>query len=951
MRFTPDSVRNPNTPIHRHALRSRQSHVSRLSLLLWALVLLQPLAALALPENLQSFDVVLGQLRKDLRRPNGTDARGFSAPTALAIDRSHSPNALYVADFQNARILAYRDVSKVGFGSEPDLIIGQDDAFSMQRYRTSARAFAFVSGLTVDRDGTLWVSDTGNGRVLGFRWPFDPAQSQEAATTADVLLGQSSFNLAADKKYYEVACNGGGLFGPPPGVAMDNTFCSPEGLATDSAGNLYVADRQNSRVVIYLAPIATGSRAERVLGQEALNNTAALGPSCNRAQAAPSATTLCRPTHVFISEQTGVKRLYVADTDNNRALIFDDPLNDAAADVVLGQPSLVIGTPGVGAERLRAPQGVSVDAKGALWISDTGNHRLMGFKPPFTSSGGASMIIGQLDAGGNLPNQGITGRIIPAPSATTLSRPRPAIFDESGRMLVPDQDNQRVLIYPKPGHLAAAQLALGQDDLVHGGESRVKARSLAYPTAIAVDRRAGQLPHVYVADFGNSRVLGWYDLGSLVDGKPADLVLGQRSFGDNTCNGGGGAGATTLCWPRSLVVDANGDLWVADTWNHRVLRFPRPYDQTSGEPHEADLVLGQSSLLSGVVNGSATNVLTERGFYTPSGLALGPDGTLWVSDRDNNRVLGFRPPFTTGMGASRLLVGGALTGFNQGGCPGVNNGSYLCAPAGLAVDHAGNLWVADRDNNRVALFDTAPINGSPLVNPTPLAVLGQPSAVANAVNGGAMTPTAKTLRGPEGVSVELRQVGDKLETVAVLVADTANHRVLVYDPVASGYGPAAKSVIGQLGAFDKAGYNTDQVLFEVPDNVVRGVYFPSGVLAVAEGLFIADSGTTMKSTPRGGAVQPAFDGTGNHRVALIRGATFPMPGPDAATPADMTSPAEDMAAPDMATPAPSPDLSSVPVPPMDGGGCVMGRGAALSPFLLAALLIGLGLLRRRRPLG
>src|SRR5262249_6094636 len=90
------------------------------------------------------------------------------------------------------------------------------------------------------------------------------------------------------------------------------------------------------------------------------------------------------------------------------------------------------------------------------------------------------------------------------------------------------------------------------------------------PTGVAVDDRA----NVYVADQSNNRVLE-YDM-PLVSGISADRVFGQGgSFTSTVCNLGG-ASATSLCSPSGVAVDGNGDTYVADTDNHRILEYDAP---------------------------------------------------------------------------------------------------------------------------------------------------------------------------------------------------------------------------------------------------------------------------------------------------------------------------------------------------------------------------------------
>jgi DNA-binding beta-propeller fold protein YncE len=202
---------------------------------------------------------------------------------------------------------------------------------------------------------------------------------------------------------------------------------------------------------------------------------------------------------------------------------------------------------------------------------------------------------------------------------------------------------------------------------------------------LALDTNA----NLYVPDWGNNRVLR-YDNPFGTD-TTADDVWGQDDFEDNLCNQGRGVGhpdAASLCLFRGgsyngwfvagVAIDAQGNLWVADGLNNRVLRFPA---DVSGQPvYTADLVLGQSDFTSWEP-GSALNRMSG-----PSAVRVETSGKVYVADADNSRVLFFNPPLASGMSASGTL------------------GSGFRLPTGLELDPAGGVWVSDRSNNQLLLF-------------------------------------------------------------------------------------------------------------------------------------------------------------------------------------------------------------------------------------------------------
>jgi uncharacterized protein (TIGR03437 family) len=188
---------------------------------------------------------------------------------------------------------------------------------------------------------------------------------------------------------------------------------------------------------------------------------------------------------------------------------------------------------------------------------------------------------------------------------------------------------------------------------------------------------------------------------------------------------------TGLHNPIGVTVDNNGNLYVADSGNGRVLRFPAPFSQPAGALQTANLVLGQSDFKTFIQNASANSM------HSPWGVALFADangnplaGALAVSDPSYNRVLFFKKPaggdFANGQSAYLVIGQSSPSAFAAG-----NNSSSFNAPLGIASDTSDRLYVADSGNNRVMEFIQAPqqfSNGPTSSNIIPN--IGQPYAVA-----------------------------------------------------------------------------------------------------------------------------------------------------------------------------------------------------------------------------
>ena len=310
---------------------------------------------------------------------------------------------------------------------------------------------------------------------------------------------------------------------------------------------------------------------------------------------------------------------------------------------------------------------------------------------------------------------------------------------------------------------------VGQVRNFANGVNLVEGRELAGPQGLAVDP-TGSSSHLYVADTLNHRVLGWRDAARFSSGATADLVIGQPDLFTASSNTPGPA--LGLWQPWGVAVDAAGNLWIADTGNHRVLRYPQPFAQRIPAP---DLVIGQTSLTGRERNMGATdpNEFTLAG---PVAVAVNARGDLAVSDAGNRRVLVFSAASlaTNGPPAVAVLGQGNFSGSSaSAGTAG------LTQPAGLAFDEAGRLYVADAGSNRILQYPPAPATGS---------------VTLRVISG-------NRDEAPRGPQTLLRPLGVAASGEDLWVADTGNHRLLRFSNLGRSIEvrPAADAVFGQAG--------------------------------------------------------------------------------------------------------------------------------------------------------
>jgi sugar lactone lactonase YvrE len=216
-----------------------------------------------------------------------------------------------------------------------------------------------------------------------------------------------------------------------------------------------------------------------------------------------------------------------------------------------------------------------------------------------------------------------------------------------------------------PGGVTA-DVVLGEVDFNHNNSSGSAPNQIFFqnPQGVAVDNSTATR-RVYVAIPDENRVLGWDDATALANGAKADLVIGQANF---TTTSAGPFDASHLNSPNSVAVDSKGNLYVSDAGSSRVLEFNTPFaaNCTATSPCEgqaANRVFGQGSSGTSFTSvGCNTGGVSAVSLCTQAGLGLDSSDNLYVADRDNFRVLMYQQPLAS--------AGGCTPNPNDTGCPG-----------------------------------------------------------------------------------------------------------------------------------------------------------------------------------------------------------------------------------------------------------------------------------------
>lgn len=291
-------------------------------------------------------EAVFGQVNFTDKTSGNTSSK-FNNPIGIHIDKN---GTMWVGDFSNNRVLKFTDASNKNSGSAADAVIGQPD-FSTTSSGKGKNKLNGPVGVFVDDNNNLWVSEFNNHRVIAFK---DVSQKQNGAD-ADLVFGQPDFESVTS-----------GL--------TASKMANPNAVYVDKFGNLWISDYGNKRFLKYSNAInkSNGAEADGVLGQPNFTSNTA-------------ATTIngTGTTRYIWGDSSG--RIYCVQEDNNRILVYEngaDKPNGANADYVLGQPDFttktVLNPPT--ASSFNVPRAIFVDdTRNSFWVADYSNNRVLRF--------------------------------------------------------------------------------------------------------------------------------------------------------------------------------------------------------------------------------------------------------------------------------------------------------------------------------------------------------------------------------------------------------------------------------------------------------------------------------------------------------------------------------------------------------------------------------------------
>jgi len=762
---------------------------------------------------------------------NGTTA-GQSLlyiPTQVAFD---SAGDMYIADAGNSRIveIPVSAGSQWGISSMAanDLytVAGNWGGASGQRGNGTLASSAFLNGpqgVAFDSHGDMYIADTGNIRIQYVYLSGGPTWEGQSMTSDDV---------------YTIAGNETQGHSPNGTVANQAEVNLPEGVSISSAGDIYIADTGNNRI----AEVAKAAGTQWNISMSASDMYAVAGSATGASGDTSTNGTLA--TSALLDNPTSVlsgngQQLYITDSANNRIVEvartghtewnISMSVNDLYT--IAGSATGTAGFSGDGgaatAAHLNSPLQVSLDSSNNLYIADSVDERV---REVSATTYDIATIAG---SGATFQQEGNGG---PATSAA-LNKPATEAFDPAGDVFIADYGNNRVQEIAATTHTqfgismtAADVYTVAGNASGHAGISGDGGKGyLSYldaPLAVAVDASG----NLYIADASNNRI---QELSAATG--TISTAAGSPTGTYGTSGDGGPATAALLDTPLALAVDSAGDLYITDSFNNRIQEIYASGGQQWGH---TGWVAGDIYTVAGSATGSSGDsgdggAATSALLAEPEGVAADRAGNLYIADFGNNRVQ--EVPVATGQQNGQAMtrddmytIAGSASGSSGVGGDGVPaTSSKLDAPAAVAADAAGDVYIADYYNSRVQ--EVAAANGTQwgqaMSADDVYTVAG--SAAGTAGDSGDGGPaTSALIWFANGVSVD--------PASDLYITDASNGRLR---EVTSATVATITPAPGQTSA-----------LYPVPGTTVNGTTYPGGITVTQPGgaqvTFYAQSGGT-----------------------------------------------------------------------------------------------------------
>lgn len=631
----------------------------------------------------------------------GAAAR-FEQPVALAVDSSGN---LFVADQADHVI---RKVTPAGvvttFAGQPG-VAGSADGTG------GAAQFNAPAGLAFDKSGTLYVSDSRN----------DTIRKITPAGAVSTWVGQAGSAAHADGT----------------GAAARFGYTGP--LAFDTSGNLIVSDAVytgNSRTTFIEYSVRSVSPAGAV--STALDEHAVLEGA--------GVDSLSSAVYTGIAVDSA-NTIYLSDgyRESVRKLAASGVAAIAGADSPSGNSEGGFADGTGTAARFAGPSGLAVDPSGNILVADVHNNAIRRITP----AGNVTTIAGTSPAAAKTSTDG-------AGDAARLGTPTAVAVDSHGNAYVADANDYGIRrVTPdglvtllaggtpgtKPFFNPVSAIAIDPSDnviiAITQGILRITPSGLVSTVAGQQGNGAYKDGDASVALFGQIAALAVDRSGNIFVADPDNRAIRKITpAGVVSTVVGGSLNPSALSSPSALAVAPNGDFYVVDRGNTILHLTAGGAVTTLAGPSTANLPAGATSTAA-YVDGPGSTAL----FNHPASLVLDASGNLYAVDNENNAIRKITPDgFVTTVAGPDLITASALSDVPAGNMDGDYHTVRFNRPSGLAIDSAGNLYVADSGNAELRVGRLAPID-TRIVNFSVLAFVagGSDGLTVGTITGGSGT--------------------------------------------------------------------------------------------------------------------------------------------------------------------------------------------------------------------
>ncbi len=550
-------------------------------------------------------------------------AASLKDPSGVAVDVAGN---LYIADCANHRI---RKVA-AGTGIITTVAGTGTPGYSGDNGPATAAALNYARGVALDGAGNLYIADELNQRIR-----------KVAAATGIITT---------------IAGNGIPGYAGDNGAATAASLNVPVGMAVDSDSNLYIADFANNRI----RKVAAGTG---IITTVAGNGTQGYSGDGGAATAAslysPQGMALDSAGNLYIVDEMNARVRKVAATTGIITTVAGNGTHGYSGD---NGPAT--------AASLNSPISIAIDSAGNFHIGDGGNNRIR----KVSANAGIITTVAGNGAAGYADGAGGGGYSADGGPATsgTLYQPHSVALDNSGNLYIADSSNHRIRKVATGTGIITTIAGTGTAGYAGDG-GPATAASLNYPIGIAADGGG----NVYVADWYNQRIRKVAAGTGVITTVAGD---GSQGFaGDN-----GPAPSARLNYPWGVATDSAGNFYIADTGNQRIRK----------------VAAGTGIITTIAGNGEAKFLYdncpaTEAQLNNPEGVALDSDGNLYIADYNNQRIR----KVAADTGIISTVAGNGAAGYGGDNDLAIN--AKLNYPVGVALDGAGNLYIADHSNYRV----------------------------------------------------------------------------------------------------------------------------------------------------------------------------------------------------------------------------------------------------------